>query len=180
MTFFYSLSILSLFSASFLCVFIQLLSYCPSTLMSFWLSYSVSQCNFQSSYYFYLYSPSLLPLRVSSGHISLPSSLPLYQFLQHKYVILLTSTNLISPFLSFYLTPSLCPSLSLSKSVISFFYIDSIFSLSLLLNPANFFAFKSSSLPHYLSLSLSHYLLLLPSLCHCIFLIFSRIVFLSL
>ena len=184
MIFFNSLSILSLFSASFLRVFIQLLSYSLSRLMYFWLSYSISQCNFQSSHYFYLYSPSLLPLSVSSRDVSLSSTLPSYQFLQHKYVVLLTSTNLTSPSLSFYLTPSLCPSLSLSlsKSVISFFYFDSIFSLSLLLYPGNFFAFKSSSLSRYLSLSLflSHYLLLLSSLCHCIFLIFSLSVSLSL
>ena len=114
MTFFHSLSILSLFSASFLHVFIQLLSYSPSTLMSFWLSYSISQCSFQSSHYFYPYSPSLLPLSVSSRHVSLPSTLPLYQFLRQEYVALLTSTNLISPSLSFYLAPSLCPYLSLS------------------------------------------------------------------
>ena len=71
LTFFHSLSMLSLFSASFLRVFIQLLSHSPSTLMSFWLPYSISQCNFQSSHYFYLYSSSLLPWSVSSGHVSL-------------------------------------------------------------------------------------------------------------
>ena len=59
---------------------------------------------------------------------------------------------------------------SLSLSVISFFYFDKFCSLSLLLYPGNFFAFKSSSLPRYLYLSLSHYLLLLRSLCHYIFL----------
>ena len=121
LTFFHSLSILSPFSASFLRVSIQLLSYSASILRSFWLSYSTSQCNFQSSHYFYPYSPSLLPWSVSSGHVSLPSSLPLCQFLQHKYVVLLTFTNLISPFLSFYFTPSLCPYLSLSLLVCHFF-----------------------------------------------------------
>ena len=149
--------------------------------MSFWLSYSTSQCNFQSSHYFYPYSPSLLPWSVSSGHVSLPSSLPLCQFLQHKYVVLLTFTNLISPFLSFYFTSSICPSLSLSLSLsLSFLsLISTVFSLWVFY-PGNFFAFKSSSLPRYLSLSLSHYLLLLRSLCHCIFLIFSLSVSLSL
>ena len=63
-------------------------------------------------------------------------------------------------------------SLSLSKSVISFSYFDN-FSLSLLLYPANFFAFKSSSLSRYLSFSLSLYLLLLRSLYHYISLTFS-------
>ena len=46
--------------------------------------------------------------------------------------------------------------------------------------PANFLAFKSSSLSRYLSLSLSLYLLLLRSLCHYIFLTFSLSVSLSL
>ena len=45
--------------------------------------------------------------------------------------------------------------ISRSLSVISFFYFDNYFFLSLLLYPANFFAFKSSSLPRYLSLFLS-------------------------
>ena len=121
LTFFHSLSILSLFSASFVRVFIQLLSYSSPTLMSFWLSYSISQCNFQSSHYFYLYSPSLLPWSVSSGHVSLPSTLPLYQFLRQECVVLLTSTNLISPSLLFYFSPSLCPYLSLSLLVCHFF-----------------------------------------------------------
>ena len=121
--------------------------------MSFWLSYSISQCNFQSSHYFYLYSPSLLPLSVSSRHVSLPSTLPLYQFLRQEYVVLLTSTNLFSPFFSFYFTPSLYPYLSLF--VISFFYFDNFFSLSLLLYPGNFLAFISNSLPRYLFIFLS-------------------------
>ena len=108
--FLHSLSILSLFSASFLHVFIQLLSYSPSTLMSFWLSYTVSQCTFQSSHYCYPYSPSLK--RFFSACLT-PSTLPLYQFLRQEYLVLLTSTNLISPFFSFYFTPSLCPYLSL-------------------------------------------------------------------
>ena len=144
---------------------------------SFWLSYSISQCNFQFSHYFYPYSPSLLPLSVSTWHVSLSSTLPLYQFLRQQYVVLVTSTNLISPSLAFCLTPSFCPSLSLSlsKSVISFFYFDNFYSLSLLLYPGNFFA-----LNQVLFLSLSVYLLLLPSLCYCIFLILSLSVSLSL
>ena len=101
--------------------------YSNITLISFWLSYSISESNFQTSRYFYPYSPSLLPWSVFSGHVSLPSSLPLYQFLQHKYVVLLTLTNLISPSLSFYFAPSLCPSHSLSLSFLSF--ISTIFSL---------------------------------------------------
>ena len=136
--------------------------------MSFWFSYSISQCSFQFSYYCYPYSPFLLPLSVSSRHVSLPSTLPLYQFLQQEYLVLLISTN---PSRS--ISHHLFVPISRSLSVISFFYFDNYFFLSLLLYPANFFAFKSSSLPRYLSLSLSHYLLLLPSLCHCIFLIFS-------
>ena len=128
LTFFHSLSILSLFSASFLLVFIQLLSYSFSTLMYFWLPYFISQCNFQSPHHFYLYSPSLLPLSVSSRHVSLPSTLPLHQFLRQEYVVLLTSTDLISLSLSFYLTPSLCPYLSLS--VCLFFLLFRQFFLS--------------------------------------------------
>ena len=71
---------MSLFSSSFLRVFIQLLSYSPSTLKSFSLSSSVSQCDFQSSHYFYPFSTSLLPWSVFSWCDTLPSSLPLYQF----------------------------------------------------------------------------------------------------
>ena len=78
--FLHSLSFLSLFSASLLHISIQLLSYSPSTLISFWLSYSISQSNFQSSHYFYPSSTSLLPLSVFSRCVTLPSSLPLNQF----------------------------------------------------------------------------------------------------
>ena len=93
LTFFHSLSILSLFSASFLRVFIQLLSYSPSTLTFYWLSSSISQCNFQFFHGFFTYSPSLLPWSVSSGHVSLPSTLPLYKFLRQENVVLFVSVT---------------------------------------------------------------------------------------
>ena len=117
--------------------------------MSPWLPYSISQCSFQSSHYCYPYSPFLLPLSVSSRHVSLPSTLPLYQFLQQEYLVLLISTN---PSRS--ISHHLFVPISRSLSVISFFYFDNYFSLSLLLYPANFFAFKSSSLPRNLSLTI--------------------------
>ena len=151
---FHSLSILSLFSASFLRVFIQLLSYSPSTLMSFWLSYSASQCNFQSSHYFYPCSPSLLPWSVSSGHVSLPSSLPLYKFCNNHMLFFWPLPIWFlhpSRSISLHLFVPLSLSLSLSQSVISFFYFGNfslwvfycILLISLLLNLSLFIFFFS-------------------------------------
>ena len=128
LTFLHSLSILSLFSASFLRVFIQLLSYSPSTLTFYWLSSSISQCNFQFFHGFFTYSPSLLPWSVSSGHVSLPPSLPLYKFCNNNMLFFwpLPIWSLHSSrSISLHLFVSLSLSLSLSLSFLSF--ISAIF-----------------------------------------------------
>ena len=57
----------------FLFNFFRTLLQCPFT--SFWLSYSVSHSNFQSSYFFDLYSLSLSLFPVFPWYVTLPSSL---------------------------------------------------------------------------------------------------------
>ena len=122
----------------------------------------------------------LTPLKHFLWVCHTPFLSPFTSILQQQYLVLFTSTNLISPSLSFYLTPSLYP--SLLESVISSFNFDIFLSLRPLLYPANFFAFKSSSsyrcfslfiffLSHlYVTTSFLHSL----SLCLCLCLCFSN------
>ena len=71
------------------------------------------------------------------------------------------------------LSHSIFLSLSLPKSVISFFYFDNFFSLSLLLYPAIIYAFKLSSLPLATSLFLSLFIFFFSHLYVTIFFLYS-------
>ena len=99
----------------FLFNFFRTLLQCPFT--SFWLSYSVSHSNFQSSYFFYLYSRSLsLPRFSVVCHTPFISPFP-YRYLQQHHLVLLTSNNRISP--SYFISLHFC--LPRWKSITLFF-----------------------------------------------------------